>query len=69
MYKVQRKRIMKILIDRELSVSALADTIGVTPACISQTIYGKRHNPTTQQAIARALEMPVERLFRQQTVA
>ena len=61
--KVQRKRIKKVLIDRELSISAVAEAVGVTPACISQTVYGKRHNPVTQEAIARALEMPVERLF------
>ena len=63
MSKVQRKKIMKLLIDRELSVSALAEAIGVTPACISQTIYGKRHNRATQRAIARMLEMSTERLF------
>lgn len=63
MYKVQKKRIMKILIDRELSVSALAEAIGVTPACISQTIHGKRHNPAMKEAIARVLEMPSEQLF------
>ena len=63
MSKVQRKRIKKVLIDRELSISVLAEGIGVTPACISQTIYGKRRNPATQEAIAHALKMSVERLF------
>lgn len=65
----QTKRLKKILIDREVTVTDLAEQLGVTKSCVSRIINGKRNNPTTQAAIADALGEPHERLFGRRKVA
>lgn len=37
--------------------------IGVSKVSLCQVVYGVRKNPKIRQAIAQALEMPVEQVF------
>ena len=58
-----RLQILHILLDRQMSISDLAKSLGIARAIISQVISRRRLSPKTEQRIAEYLGKPVDYLF------
>jgi lambda repressor-like predicted transcriptional regulator len=54
------KTIKKLLIDRELTIAALARKSGYTRSHLSAVIHGRVDSPKAQRAIAAALGVELE---------
>lgn len=57
------KNVKKLLIDRDLTVTALAKQIGVGRLWVSQTIHCHWRAIPTRRKIAKALNLPYSRVW------
>lgn len=51
------------LVLRDISIQSIADKCGVKRPSVSMVISRKRHTQHIQEAVARAIEKPVEEVF------
>jgi len=59
----RRKRVRTELAKRDLTISGLAQAIGLHQGNLNDVINGVRRSPKTEQRIADFLEIPAEDLF------
>jgi len=59
----RRRRVMIVLAEKELSISALARHLGVSRVLISNVISGRRRSEKAERHIAKYLGKPVDDLF------
>ncbi|MFH2011708.1 MAG: hypothetical protein ABIJ37_03235 [Pseudomonadota bacterium] len=52
-----------LLIEKEITITELSIRIGRSRTWTSQTYYGRKHPRPTQEAIARELGVPIDKLF------
>jgi predicted transcriptional regulator len=51
------------LIRKGVSLTSIAETLGVTPQHVSQVLSGKRRSPTVEAEVARCLAQDVGDVF------
>lgn len=54
------------LVLRNIKVGSIADELGIKYPSVSQVISRKKHTPYVREAIAKAIERPVEEVFPEQ---
>jgi transcriptional regulator with XRE-family HTH domain len=63
---MSKKKIKKLLIDRDITQTELARRLGIPLTGVNQVISGKRKTKHIQEGIARLLGIKASRLFREQ---
>jgi transcriptional regulator with XRE-family HTH domain len=61
---LQRKRIKKLMLDKDLSETRIAEKLETSPQMICDVIAGRKQTEKYQQGIADLLGVPVTRLFK-----
>ena len=51
------------LVNAEVTMSAIAKELGVTPSHISQVVLGKKRSPRVERRIAKAIGKPIGDVF------
>lgn len=51
------------LVRREQTMTAIANTLRVSPSHVAQVVRGRRRSPRVEKAIADAIGRPVGRVF------
>ena len=55
------------LVNAEVTMSAIAKELGVTPSHISQVVLGKKRSPRVERRIAKAIGKPIGDVFEPQS--
>jgi transcriptional regulator with XRE-family HTH domain len=59
----KRKKLLKLLIDKDISQAELALEAGCNASMINQVIHGGKRSSRVQKAIARKLGVPPSKIF------